>query len=561
MHREIIESLLSTGVKEEEIEIHHVSGDDVKYRQILMPLGEISEMIKINVLYISDVESYRFDYSEWCKFQIIDSRHRIIRLNKILALRGPLRDSRESLNVSGERTSPTTTNFVRLTSLDQLNEDDGVEYDHLIHYTSYIFDYMIHKAEIGNEVPKKWLSYVEKYSQHYNHPLLSCLFIMAYVRGTARCKDEVIDAWIEMECLFLQHGQTNAGDFAQMLTRHMDAMSCIEAVCRKWPHGHWHQFRINDLYWYHHTDENKYTVSSMWLFEKEFSTHVKQARFDRGVAQLDECLFAQSFLPALYRHVLQDLVYFMVDVCRNSRTIDAYYGGRQTKRREAMDQYHWHLMPHFARTVDEMYHFNVTVAQNYMSPVMDRLLTHFSQKDCKEMTKLKYGVPIAHLPASYVELEDLFKNPDQLMPPCLSRVMQREWYKNWDRFNLIPFLIDMGYDDRDKLVNVMCRHRDNIDNRREITNVYDPAMKKKNTQRKLISVPCGTIINSLYEEGNVLRCPYEEAKNGDKRRKNHTAKEKAVFTTQCACSLGAPVNIQYPMDYINQKAITAKLFK
>lgn len=542
------------------MEIHYVNSKDVKYGQLLLPIEKVSPSVKTNVLFFSEKESYQFDYDEWCKFQVIDSRHRIIRLNKILALHGPLCDATPpqsdvpSEPLSGERANPTTTRYIRLTSLTQLKECDAVNYDHLIHYTSYLFDYMIHKTEIGNQVPNKWLSYVDKYGRHYNHAHLSCLFIMAYVRATSQCKDAVIDAWIEMECLFSRHCAIDEREFSFMLTHHLEEMSCIAVVCREWSHGCWHRATLEDgQFWTRRA--NNYVISSMWLFEPEFLSHVKSARFDRGEALIDDVVFSQTFLPALYRHVLQDLVHFMKDLCRRPNTIGAYYGDRRSERREAMDQYHWRLMPHFARTADEMYHFNVTVAQNYTSPIMDVLLPHYDRKDSKEMSKLKYGVPMSQLPATYVEIEDLFDRPDQLMPPCLSRVMQREWYKNWDRFNLIPFLIDMGYDNKDKLINVMSRHRDTADNRKELANVFDPALKKKNTQKTgFISVPCGTIINSLYEEGNVLRCPYEEAKNGDKRRKNHNAKEKAVYTSQCACSLGSAANIHSPMDYINCKA-------
>jgi hypothetical protein len=253
-------------------------------------------------------------------------------------------------------------------------------------------------------------------------------------------------------------------------------------------------------------------------------------------------MFLTAFLPALYRHMLRDIVWYATQT-----KLDVMFGENGVERRLVINEYIWTVLDKFPIKTDEMYDFNVLIAQNYTSPIMDALLEHYKKKDCQQTKDRSLATNVA----SFIDIEDLFEKPEELMPPCWVRVMKAKSYKNMERVNLIPTLIDMGYTDMKAIVEVMCPSRNNNPiKQREIEAIYNSTIKKKKNEP--LSVPCGTIINSKYDDGTMLRCVYEEEKNGQNRRK-HGNNEKEVFMEACACKLGAAVNIRRPLDFINFK--------
>jgi hypothetical protein len=200
-----------------------------------------------------------------------------------------------------------------------------------------------------------------------------------------------------------------------------------------------------------------------------------------------------------------------------------------------------------------MYEFNVKYAGSF-SPIMLDLSHHY-----EERSKIKGGggdgshTTYKTTPTTSIDIEDLFRDPGRVMPPCLSRVVKQDWYKSKDRLNLVAYLIDMGYQEKEKVVNIMCRNRDNASDRAIIESIYNDKAKKKleKLPHHRISLPCSSIINSNFEEGNVLRCVYEERKNGDVRVKSSVG-EQDVFKHQCICENNLKhVNLKSPMNFID----------
>jgi hypothetical protein len=278
------------------------------------------------------------------------------------------------------------------------------------------------------------------------------------------------------------------------------------------------------------------------LFETELSYLNHECRVYDGVCHLEESVFLDTFLPLLYRHLLLDIVHFA--------TRSSLYGLPLTERRFVLNDYYFRIIPEFPSVLNELFAFYSSLQIKYSSPLYDILLGNQQKREEEEdeKKKKKKGGEMNNSPV--VDIEDLFANPRGIMPPCLSPLVEKEWCKNWDRYNLVPFLIDMGYTDRDMIISQMCRHKDSLENRETVGSIYDAALRRRKPNGR-ISVNCGTIINSIGDEGNIFRCPYEEKKNGQKRRKNHHEKEKASFTSQCACTLSPSLKIYSPLDYIN----------
>ena len=106
----------------------------------------------------------------------------------------------------------------------------------------------------------------------------------------------------------------------------------------------------------------------------------------------------------------------------------------------------------------------------------------------------------------------------------------------------------------------MCRNRKDVFDHGTIESIYDERVKKKEKAADTnymgrCSPRCGTIINATFEAENNLRCLYEERANKEQRRANHTDKEKAKFTRQCAKAMGdEDYRVMSPMDFIGFKA-------
>ena len=305
---------------------------------------------------------------------------------------------------------------------------------------------------------------------------------------------------------------------------------------QQWQHYGWHDYAKWSI-----GEDGNYIISPRWLFEPEFGGLHGQTHGTLmlgGALHITREVFHNKFLPSLYRHVLLDMVHLCYDVqqlCHTTEYND-FYGNSNAM---TIDHLYQIMTKEFTRatiTSDQMYDFNVKYA-GIFSPIMLDLSQHY-----EERSKMKerggdggtgYQKPP---PSSSVDIEDLFRDPGKVMPPCLSRVVTQEWYKSKDRLNLVAYLVDMGYKDREKVVNLMCRNRNNPGDKNIIGSIYDDWVKKKAAKpsHHRVSLPCSSIINSNFDEGNVLRCAYEEKRNGSERTKSGLG-DQDVYRSQCSC--------------------------
>lgn len=521
-------------VEGEERKIHYLKSDDEKHGQIRLPRDMIRDGAW-HELYFSEDKRYRLSLEKWNELPIVENTYRIVRLAALEMITRkqvtPIIDD-SSCSVLYRETVKKFQN-IRPVSFYYFNEEAATCLD-LIDYTSYVTDYMIYTKEVGaiDDVMKQWARYVNRYAKSRNHALLSCLFIMSYVTTKMKKSDDVIESWIEMESFIFRQCEIDVDEMKEILMRHLKQYRRNDS---------WQQYTIDDQYWC--VIKENYVISCLWIFEPEFSSIVKNINVSQGRATIDKVMFMTAFLPALYRYMLRDIVWYAA----TQPKLEVMFGANGTEGRGAINEYTWTVLNNFPIKIDDMYDFNVLTAQNYTSPIMDALLKHYEKKDNRVVQDRLQATNVA----SVIDIEELFEKPEELMPPCWTRVMKAKAYKNMERVNLIPTLIDMGYTDRKAIVEVMCPSRNNNPvKQREIEAIYDSTIKKKKNEP--LSVPCGTIINSKYDDGTILRCIYEEAKNGQQRKK-HGNNEKDEFMQQCACTLGPSATIRRPLDFINIK--------
>jgi hypothetical protein len=428
-------------------------------------------------------------------------------------------------------------------------------YDNVIKYATTLFDFFMVRKEIPSlfsSLEYKWLRYISKTTSvdaaiPVNYT--SILFLVSYVRSVLDqhpINDELVKEWIQFE-VYLFKKSPHALDeesFRTNLQRHIHKVG----KSKRWQHHQWHSYPD----W--RKEGDGYAVSSMWLFEPEFSSLVKHAVVRGGTLFLEKSLFYSHFLPTLYRHILLDIVSLIYDNRTDLGSMVTKFGYTYHRMMGRVNELLVDCLPSRNILTYHMVTFSCTMVDGASSPFLNAI---FNELDRREDRVTRLG--IRPLISSKLDIEDLFKDPTKVLPPCLSRVATTKRYKHNDRWNMVSSLIDMGYQDRDKVVGSMCGGIEDLEYQKDIITLYDEAIQKKNAIREgyRISLPCNSIINAIFPYGNVMRCVYEEEVNGDDRKES-TTKEKDKYRAQCACQMTGRVTseekvIKSPLDYIEYK--------
>ncbi len=372
--------------------------------------------------------------------------------------------------------------------------------------------------------------------------------------------------WVRMEVALLQlpTDDDEALDFHRALREH-----CALTDAAGWQHGLWHRRRVpgsaelDQPFW--RRVNGDYLVHAHWLLEEELEQCARRqsAPPSQGLVALTGDEWRRCLLPSLYRHALLDTVEWLC-----ARPCD-----------EADDP----LTKAMARLalrppVPTLYEFLVRelhAGQLDASPVSKRVRAYLEaaaqprDSDCGGGGGRRR--PWAHeraLALTVPDLEDLFRAPGHYLPPCLARAIPQPWYKHHDRLLLVAALLDGGYSDAEAAVHVLCRGKaDTPEHRHLIREMWQDLARKKQRARDeghtndRASWSCDVLINSKAQEGNVARCPYEEALNGGgcggkakPRRGDHTDAERDSCRAQCAQSLGVSA-IYGPMDYVSYRLL------
>jgi hypothetical protein len=394
-----------------------------------------------------------------------------------------------------------------------------------------------------------------KWVRHYEAALISAddaLCVAAtYVRARALCDDDLLRCWVRMEVALLARTveSLDLDQFHTDLVLHCAATASARAG---WQHGQWHQYTAGKDFWLTQPD-GTVQVSALWLLEDELAALTVAPR--AGLVALTGQQLRRLLVPALYRMVLQDVTHQL------AATDDAV----------AMEDDATSLLlelgalPLQRHGVAQLDAFGRERLHNTASPVLKRVAQYLDQQRRRKEERGEQDQQWRALRlAQHVDLEDLFRQPAQHLPPCLARVVPSSWYKYEDRIQLVTALLDQGFSDRERITNVMCRDKAATqENKRVVARLVADYVKKRQQSEHpewRLSRRCDTLIDAVYQEGNLARCPYEEAQNGAVRRRDHSDDEKRGFRRQCACELaggdsavGASVEIYSPMDYVGQR--------
>lgn len=495
---------------------------------------------------------YYLTLQQWLHCKLLGDGRRVLRLSDFLRVSRPTEQSpppqpHEPMEIAMEveftlPSPPCTTNTIlRLRDLSAVTEADA------LFQCGMLMDFILMRLLLPVSPPleAKWSHYMQRSASVREEA--SCALMATYVKAKHCCNDETIRQWIAMETRLFSTSAINIAQFHTDLMDHLRSLPGLD-VTLLWQHSQWHSCTLNDaqpLFW-HCGRDDCYTISAFWLLEEEMS-HCATSTPKNGHVALGSGDFVTYFLPCLYRHLLLDLVHCWYYSASPERHVP-----RETLK--ALTELHVGK-----NSVDDVFEFNAGVLQWHTSPVMKRVYRYYSERELA-------GPPperkkwTTHRLADHVEMEDLFAQPDQYLPPCLSRLVTPKWYKHEDRLAMVSCLVDSGYKNGARAVEMMCRTTANTaTNRKLIGRLFNDLTNKKQglLEGRRVSRACDTVINSVYQTGNLLRCPYEEAANGETRRRDHSKEESEKFRTQCACSLAPdarwPPRIFSPLDYISHK--------
>jgi hypothetical protein len=438
----------------------------------------------------------------------------------------------------------------------------------VLFYCSLLLDSVLWRVLLPHrqEVAAKWFAYIRR---HCPTPDLSSAgyhLVAAYIRARPGvCEDEFLHHWVRTECLLFRgvSPQVDREAFHHNLLGHVSFFAGLESLTLRWQHAQWHHFTVQEGVYWVAEQGGCLTVSALWLLEEEMAQCATLSNVREGRATLTEDAFDAHFLPCLYRHTLLDLTHYLA-----TGPVECYgeawsARGVLLSRVEESVALPLTKLSFHKGAMDTVLDFSVTHLNYHSSPVIKRTLAHFQQ--CEERAALYGDQPrrVTNRLADFVDIEDLFARPTDYLPPCLSRVVPAKWYKCFDRLNLVSYLVDSGYRNVTKVVQLMCRQENTAPHRRDIATIHIEKTRKKygELEGRRVSVPCATIINSVYQEGHLLRCPYEEAQNGAVRRRDHTKGEQAGFRKECACALAGNPVIYSPLDFISHRLAQSGLNK
>jgi hypothetical protein len=501
------------------------------------------------------------------------------------------------------------TMMQRLLDTQSSVHQDSINLQRTIDYVTLFFDYVMMQTESlnetvdGSKVERDWLRYVDRRALAFGHEETGVFFIGRYIRMLALApitnedvvileRDPLLAHWISFQVYEFRHmGDIDVTQFSDNVTKHVAYFHTKwRQISQQWQHGDWSLWTVGGggtQYWIAKSDDT-YVVNTRWLFEQEFEELLlapglvsSTGSAGAGTISLSKCTFMESFLPSLYRHCVLDVVYMFVALAsptnsardlawtEQSRFYGPLYGDTGSpgeSELRVLDALFWrHMaeMPRFTTTVYTgiLQSYNED-AQAYASPITTYMPQHLDQKKRRLLTasNKNRASDVASRVAQLIDIEDLVLAPEQVMPPCVSGVLRQQWYKNKDRLNLVGLLLDMGYENKEEIVNTLCRNRDgDAFDHTTIEALVDGHKKKREKDpgyKGRCSLVCGTVINAEFESGNNIRCPYERQVNGELRRFDHSDAEKMKFRKKCGDSLEVGYRIVSPMDYVAFKTRT-----
>jgi hypothetical protein len=453
-------------------------------------------------------------------------------------------------------------------------------------YVTLFFDFVMFQLELrgerdnnnNNKVEQEWLAYIDCRAAAWGHSELAFLFLVMY--GQLRRlgpNDLYTKHWLEMQLYLFERvaAPRSIKEFGQKVAHHLKQVSPHTALMtRHSTHAHWHTLSMGnhqEVFWLAH--DKGYKVSARWLFEPEFDALLSVLMPRDGFVVLSQEQLTGPFFTALYRHCLLDIV-SVTGLLNRPDTVSSlwtvlpsFYGCDASPGVSLLKHLLYQTLstslPIFdgAISSEVLLEYNIG-EQSYASPVTTEMPRHLELKRMRiaAANKKRAATDAGGTVSLLMDIEELFRQPECVLPPCLSRVVKQKWYKNKDRWNLVAYLIDMGYDNKQDVVKTLCRNRKDVFDHGTIESIYDDRVKKKEKAADTnymgrCSPRCGTIINATFEAENNLRCLYEERANKEQRRANHTDKEKAKFTRQCAKAMGdEDYRVMSPMDFIGFKA-------
>ena len=250
-------------------------------------------------------------------------------------------------------------------------------------------------------------------------------------------------------------------------------------------------------------------------------------------------VFIKKIIPHIYRSILKDLVYYLIH----------YSKSQYNSIKRLNDEKNGHILQSLSlySKWEELYHYNLTVPCNYNSPVMRAMVIYQERQTTGSNTKIR-GSNTKVLHERIGDIEDLAK----IVPPCLEKAMKKEWCMHYDRLNMTKYCYDLGYQN-EEIATYFTRHqRDKQKN--HFNSHYNECLRESPPDAvNTVSKSCSTIINYTFPNGNVIRCPFEEAAHGTKRVKS-TPEEITNYQGSCACKGGFKDKfVNSPLDYIKHQ--------
>lgn len=302
-----------------------------------------------------------------------------------------------------------------------------------------------------------------------------------------------------------------------------------------------------NLMWREDGVKSVFIIRFEWLPYLNLSLPISE-RLHKGEIQLNTEEFHDYFLPCLYRFLLIDSFRFLW-MARLTYRDDTFV---ESLNLVAYDNF-INPLPMSNADARALLEYSKTTLSNLESPITKTLIKREALIP-KRNTILSSTISVeeAALLSHEIDIEEL----NEYLPACLKPIMKKKVHLvNMDRVAAVSYLLDMGYEatDAPRLLNG--------NDKNEIVAQFKSRLKwSKNTEKrdptKLVSLCCNAWFSIDGSRGNTIRCPYEKAANGDKRKPKGTLldEEKRAYRTQCSVSLGPNAErISHPLDYVKYK--------
>lgn len=527
-----------------------VAPDDAELYVVLLRTGSPATALSSDVLRI-----YQLTRAEWLALRQVDTHYRLAQVSA-------LREAPESpalcqavvecMIVEDEPAPPAQQqqqpSLFALPPLWPCEAHVPASQPHrLLFYAATLCDFVALRRTLGSlatpRLHKKWLQWLERHFAPERDECAVLAYQLAATLARAAADWPLASEWLALNCeLFAQHAPPPEL-VAEKLRHHV---RWIEAWAHTGFYHRWQEYRVpaSDDFWQQHSTH--VTINSLWLLQCDGLLHTPGAR---GSISISHKQLQQHLLPCVYRLMLRDLLQLL----RVEAQFTQSWTARQLWDRDCA--WYWQsahtlqpLVAYKAGEWETLVRFSREQAQ-HSSPVMRALLVQERLEE-ERRAALRTGQGSAQRVCEAVpDIEELSKHA----PPCMQRVLRQPWCKNDDRFNLVGWLYDAGYGPG-QVVGYLCRHGAEEGQRETVKSLYQSCVNRPTHKRHKagrVSTTCGRVIDGEYGAGNVLRCPYEEARNGERRRK-HNALEKSAYGAECgqACGLS---EVRHPLDFLEKR--------